>query len=842
MKIDRRSTFYSLVAILFVCSDFRVSASDMPNIVFVIADDLGWADVGFHGGNAPTPRLDRLARESIELRQHYVAPVCSPTRAGLLTGRYWSRFGITTPTNSLALPVDTVTLPRALKTQGYDTCIAGKWHLGSLPVWGPNHFGFDQSYGSLAGGISPWNHRYKKGPFTFTWHRNEQLIDEQGHVTDLLTDEAVNWIHSRGSSPFFLYLPYTAIHLPLREPQRWVQQVPDSISGEVARHYAASVIHLDHSVGRVLDVLNDKGVRDNTLFVFTSDNGGSTAENNDLKYPSDNCPNGQLTGNNKPLRGQKGDVYEGGTRVPTIVSWPGHTRPRQIETPVQIIDWMPTFCSLAGYESNRDLQWDGVDLSALLTKDTALPERDIYIAGPKWRASSLRSGSHKLVTRGVGESLKTEFFDVQNDPGEQHDLSRVQPKLVEEFMVKLGNAAAADKDSVATPVQQEENSLITAITKQTLWTNRDGHSRTWFHPRVCMMPDENGKPIALMNLQEIGGSDYFGTVHWSESKDLGRTWSEPTPIASLGRDPVAGRDDKLMAGVCDVTPQYHPATNSVLALGHVVFYKGKYFARNEQLARYPVYVTRSKEGTWSERKILKWNDPRGSHIYSNNCGQRVVLPGGDIQMSFTFGPKPENRMVAGVRSLFDGRELKVNEVGPAMHNPAGRGLLEPSVTKFEDEFWMTIRAEDDHGYVSVSSDGLNWADKRAWAWDDGTPLSMSTTQQHWLTHSDGLFLVYTRRDPLNKNVIRWRSPLWLAQVDTKKRCLIKSTERIVLPLVGDGVNAPDQVALMGNFDVTNVSPDESWITVGEWMPRSGYRGNVLLARVHWSKPNQLPLW
>ena len=244
MKIDRRSTFYSLVAILFVCSDFRVSASDMPNIVFVIADDLGWADVGFHGGNAPTPRLDRLARESIELRQHYVAPVCSPTRAGLLTGRYWSRFGITTPTNSLALPVDTVTLPRALKTQGYDTCIAGKWHLGSLPVWGPNHFGFDQSYGSLAGGISPWNHRYKKGPFTFTWHRNEQLIDEQGHVTDLLTDEAVNWIHSRGSSPFFLYLPYTAIHLPLREPQRWVQQVPDSISGEVARHYAASVIHL----------------------------------------------------------------------------------------------------------------------------------------------------------------------------------------------------------------------------------------------------------------------------------------------------------------------------------------------------------------------------------------------------------------------------------------------------------------------------------------------------------------------------------------------------------------------------------------------------------------------
>ena len=211
-------------------------------------------------------------------------------------------------------------------------------------------------------------------------------------------------------------------------------------------------------------------------------------------------------------------------------------------------------------------------------------------------------------------------------------------------------------------------------------------------------------------------------------------------------------------------------------------------------------------------------------------------------MSFTFGPKAENRMVAGVRSSFDGSVLKIADVGPELHNPVGRGLLEPSVTKFGDEFWMTMRAEDNHGYVAVSSDGLNWGEKQPWTWDDGTPLSMSTTQQHWLTHSDGLFLVYTRKDPSNSKVIRWRSPLWLSQVDVEKRCLIKSTERVVLPLVGDGVDAPNQVALMGNFDVTNVSPDESWITVGEWMPRDGYRGDVLLARIHWSKPNRLPLW
>lgn len=384
--------------------------------------------------------------------------------------------------------------------------------------------------------------------------------------------------------------------------------------------------------------------------------------------------------------------------------------------------------------------------------------------------------------------------------------------------------------------------LIASIAKETLWKNRDSNGETWFHPRACMMPGPDGSPVALMNLQVIGGSDYFGPVHWSISKDLGKTWSNPEPIAGLGREPVPGRDDGLQAGVCDVTPQYHPPSDSVIALGHVVFYKGDYFARREQLSRYPVYVTRANDGTWSRRKILKWDDPRTTSIYSNNCGQRVVMPNGDVQMSFTFGPQPTNRMVAGVRAEFDGNQLRVKDVGPALHNKTGRGLLEPSVTRFGDQFWITMRAEDNRGYVSVSPDGLHWEEKSAWSWDDGTPLDMSTTQQHWLTHSDGLFLVYTRKNASNENVIRWRSPLWVAQVDIEHRRLIKTTERVVLPLVGDGVNQPKKVALMGNFNVTNVSPDESWVTVGEWIPRDGYRGDVLLARIRWTKPNRLPLW
>ncbi len=286
-----------------------------------------------------------------------------------------------------------------------------------------------------------------------------------------------------------------------------------------------------------------------------------------------------------------------------------------------------------------------------------------------------------------------------------------------------------------------------------------------------MMPGPDGKPVALMNLQEIGGSDYFGQVHWSISDDFGKSWSDPVPIEALGRDAIPGLPDDLKAAVCDVTPQYHAKTGTVISLGHVVFYKGDYFARKEQLPRYPVYVTRDKRGTWSGRKILRWDDPRGGHIYTNNCGQRVVLPNGDIQMSFTFGPEETNRMVAGVRAKYDGELLQFDEVGEPLQNRVGRGLLEPSVTQYDGKFWMTIRAEDDRGYVSVSGDGLDWEEKLAWRWDDGTPLTMSTTQQHWLTHSDGLFLVYTRQDTSNQNVIRWRSPLWVARVDHRKTLL-----------------------------------------------------------------------
>jgi hypothetical protein len=357
--------------------------------------------------------------------------------------------------------------------------------------------------------------------------------------------------------------------------------------------------------------------------------------------------------------------------------------------------------------------------------------------------------------------------------------------------------------------------------------------------------------MAFMTLQVISGSDHFGPVHWATSTDLGKTWSEFKPAPPLGWEKIntisatGGKafdknqwDTSWNEGVCDVTPEYHRKTGSVLALGHNVYYQDKKGFNRDQPARWPIYAV-WQNGEWGPRKKLVWDDPRGSYIYSNNCGQRVMLDDGDVLMSFTFGVKDKPRDVCGVLCSFDGSDLVIKKTGPALSNAKGRGLLEPSITRFQNRIYLTIRAEDNRGYVAVSDDGLNYAPQQAWAWEDGTPLDMSTTQQHWLTHSDALFLVYTRKDSTNVNVTRWRAPLWVAQVDTKSLRLIRSTERIVLPLVGDGVNDAKKVAFMGNFGICNASADESWVTDGSWCPWDASKGELQLARVKWAKKNAL---
>lgn len=456
LSMNRTPPLLACLVLVLQCRFCFAAEATQPNLIFILADDLGWGDVGFHNGNVPTPNLNRLAAEGVELTQHYVYPVCSPTRAALLSGRYATRFGVTTPQNERAYRPDTTTLASALKASGYDTALVGKWHLGSLPEQGPNHFGFDHSYGSLAGGVSPWNHLYKQGRFSRTWHRNEQFVEEAGHVTDLLADEAVRWIAERGTAPFFLYLPFTAVHLPLKEPQEWVARVPAGVQGEVARHYGASLMHLDDAIGRILAAVQKQGRLKNTIVVFTSDNGGSTAENNDPQYPGDQCPGGRLPGNNLPLRGQKGDLHEGGIRVPTLVWAPDRLKPGRFEGVAHVSDWMPTFCALAGYTPAQDLRWDGINLWPQLSGAAPAEPRAVYVAAPGFSAKMLRDAGWKLIEpQTPAENAPSqrprvvELYDLAKDPQETQNLATALPERVAALSAKLKEVSKADRDASA---------------------------------------------------------------------------------------------------------------------------------------------------------------------------------------------------------------------------------------------------------------------------------------------------------------------------------------------------------------------------------------------------------
>ena len=188
---------------------------------------------------------------------------------------------------------------------------------------------------------------------------------------------------------------------------------------------------------------------------------------------------------------------------------------------------------------------------------------------------------------------------------------------------------------------------------------------------------------------------------------------------------------------------------------------------------------------------------------------------------------------------YDGEKVRIVKVGNKLSKEVKRGLLEPSVACFQGQYYMTIRAEDDHGYVTASKDGLNWQPIQPWCWDDGEAITMSTTQQHWLVHHEKMFLVYTRKAKENINLMRWRAPLYMAAVDDKSLRLLRDSERIVLPIIGDGINEPKQVGLMGNFHINHATAGESWVTVGENMYQMGFCGNCLLSRVQWSRPNKL---
>ena len=415
-----------------------------PNLLYIIADDLGWADVGFHGSKIKTPHIDRLCAEGVELTRHYVQPMCTPTRVALLTGRYPSRFGdqAIKPSNDRVLPWGTETLASALASVGYDTGLAGKWHLGSKGDWGPNHFGFARSYGSLAGGCGPYNHRYKKGPFSRTWHRNGELLDEEGHVTDLIGREVVGWINAR-REPWFYHVPFTAVHIPVKAPEKFIKLYEgerldaDPEKDQSFKRYAAYTSQMDHWIGQMIEALENTGQRHRTIVVFTSDNGSFPSWRPAGRYPGrhPSCPR---LGSNLPYRGYKAQLYEGGILVPTCVNWPGTLKPGKVDALIHVADWMPTLTRLAGYQPRNDLQWDGMDVWPWITGTKTQSEpRTLY-----WKFTggqmAIRHGDWKLIVP------RNELFNLAGDPYEKRDLAKSEPARVAGLLERLTRARKLD--------------------------------------------------------------------------------------------------------------------------------------------------------------------------------------------------------------------------------------------------------------------------------------------------------------------------------------------------------------------------------------------------------------
>jgi arylsulfatase A-like enzyme len=412
-----------------------------PNIVILLADDLGWGDVGWHDGEIKTPKLDELAASGARLEQFYVQPVCSPTRAALMTGRYPMRHGlqvgVVRPWAEYGLPLEEKTLPQALKQAGYETALCGKWHLGHVrPEYLPTRRGFDHQYGHYNGALDYFTHDRDGG---FDWHRDDRECRDEGYSTHLLAREAAKRIEEHDPSrPLFLYVAFNAVHAPHQVPERY--KAPYAHMKEPRRTYAGMLAAMDEAVGEVASALDRKGIRKDTLIVFSSDNGGPAP--------------GRVTSNG-PLRGQKATLYEGGVRVPAFASWEGRIKPGTVvNAPLHIVDWYPTMLALAGVSPEPGPALDGRDAWPAIARGEKSPHDEILLnAAPG--AGAIRVGDYKLIVRAPGtpagsdvepdegaapkkarakESI--ELFNLAEDPNERRDLSAEAPGKVAELRAR----------------------------------------------------------------------------------------------------------------------------------------------------------------------------------------------------------------------------------------------------------------------------------------------------------------------------------------------------------------------------------------------------------------------
>ena len=422
-----------------------------PNLIVILTDDQGYRDVGFNGcEDIPTPNIDTLANNGVIFREGYVSfPVCGPSRAGLLTGRYQDRFGYTTnptidPKNEIAgLPKEEENMAEVLTKVGYKSAIIGKWHMGSHISNHPLNRGFDYFYGFLSGG-----HNYMPEMLTiqdlsqvtrkWQWYstkimENHQRIEIDDYLTDELTDAANRYIdlQVQEDNPFFLYLAYNAPHAPLQATEKYLSRFPN-IEDKNRRTYAAMVSSVDDGVGRVLDTLRRNGIEENTIVVFLSDNGGTTKNSS----------------NNDPLKGFKSDLFEGGIRVPFAMQWKG-TIPSALEFPHPVIslDIMSTITAQTNVQISKDRPLDGVNLIPYLTgQKSEAPHKTLFWRKRENDGMAIRSGDVKLVANTKYKNTENQLFNIKEDISEKKNLKSSQPEKSKQLLQEWENWNAQLKE------------------------------------------------------------------------------------------------------------------------------------------------------------------------------------------------------------------------------------------------------------------------------------------------------------------------------------------------------------------------------------------------------------
>ena len=427
------------IGILFLFSANCEGQRRSPNIVLIVSDDMGYADIGIHGSqDISTPNIDELARGGTRFTDAYVSgPYCSPTRAGLMTGRYQERFGHEfNPDGSeamrhvLGLPLTEVTIADYFRAAGYRTALFGKWHLGSSEEFHPMSRGFDEFFGFLGG-----DHSYidpqLSGPDPLLDGRKP--VEKTEYLTDVFTDRAVEFIKSNRTRPFFLYLAYNSVHTPLQAPEKYLKRFPQ-IADRTRRTYAAMLSAMDDGIGRTLSALKDTGLEEDTLIIFLNDNGGPTMPGTTVNGSS-----------NAPFRGSKRQTWEGGIRVAFMIRWKGKLAEGKTDSrPIIQLDVLPTALAAAGIRPKPQSNLDGVNLLPFLSgKKSGRVHEALY-----WRLGenmAIREGDWKLVKTVDGRLFGAdpnvpgylagvELYDLKNDAGESKNLAAANPKRVKELV------------------------------------------------------------------------------------------------------------------------------------------------------------------------------------------------------------------------------------------------------------------------------------------------------------------------------------------------------------------------------------------------------------------------